>query len=83
MRALSYTESRSNYASVLDQVVDDREPVVITRAGRPSVAMIALDDLESLQETAYLLRCPANAERLLESIRELEAGGGTEHELDQ
>lgn len=81
MRAMSYTESRAHYAAVLDTVIEDRETVVVTRAGRPAVAMIALDELEALQETAYLLRSPANASRLLESISQLEAGQGRERAL--
>jgi len=81
MRVMSYTESRAHYAAVLDTVIEDRETVVVTRAGRPAVAMIALDELEALQETAYLLRSPANASRLLESISQLEAGQGRERAL--
>ncbi|WP_446663702.1 type II toxin-antitoxin system Phd/YefM family antitoxin [Flexivirga sp. B27] len=81
MKTMSYTESRSKYAEVLDSVVDDREEVVITRAGHEPAVIVSLDDYESLKETAYLLRSPANARRLLASIDELEAGGGAEREL--
>jgi antitoxin YefM len=62
-------------------VVDDREEVVITHAGHESVVIASLDDYESLKETAYLLRSPANARRLLASIERLEDGQGTHHEL--
>lgn len=81
MRTMSYTESRARYAEVLVSVVDDREEVVITRAGREPAVIVSLDDYESLKETAYLLRSPANARRLLASIEELESGRGVEREL--
>ncbi|WP_417715013.1 type II toxin-antitoxin system Phd/YefM family antitoxin [Pseudonocardia nematodicida] len=81
MRTMSYTESRARYAETLSSVVDDREEVVITRAGHEAVVMIALDDYESLKETAYLLRSPENARRLLSSIDRLENGGGSTRDL--
>lgn len=81
MKTMTYTESRARYAEVLDSVVDDREEVVITRAGREPAVILSLDDYESLKETAYLLRSPANARKLLASIDELEAGDGVEREL--
>lgn len=81
MRTMSYSESRANYAATLDAVVDDREEVIITRAGHEPVVIVALDEYESLKESAYLLRNPANARRLLASIERLESGGGAEHDL--
>lgn len=78
---MTYSESRAKYAETLNAVVDDREEVIITRAGHDPVVMVALEDYESLKETAYLLRSPANARRLLASIERLEGGSGTEHEL--
>lgn len=81
MKTMTYTESRRRYAEVLDDVVNDREEVVITRAGHEPAVIVSLDDYESLKETAYLLRSPANARRLLESIDELESGRGEEREL--
>ena len=81
MRTHSYSESRANYAATLDSVLDDREEVIITRAGRDPVVIVALDDYESLKESAYLLRTPSNARRLLQAIDDLEAGTGTEHDL--
>ena len=81
MKILSYTESRANYAQVLDEVVNNREETIITRAGHEPVVIVSLADYESLRETAYLLRSPANARRLLDSIENLENGGGTHHSL--
>jgi antitoxin YefM len=82
MKTLTYSESRANYAATLDAVTDDREEVVITRAGHEPVVIVALDDYESLKETAYLLRSPANARRLLGSIERLASGEGAERQLD-
>lgn len=81
MKTLSYTESRAHYAEVLDSVVNDREEVVITRAGHDPVVIVSLEDYEALRETAYLMRSPANARRLLDAMERLEAGQGHEHEL--
>lgn len=81
MRTMTYSESRARYAETLNAVTDDREEVVITRAGRDPVVMVALDDYESLKETAYLLRSPENARRILGAIQRLEAGEGEQHDL--
>lgn len=81
MKTLSYTESRARYAEVLDSVVNDREEVVITRAGHEPVVIMSLADFESLRETAYLMRSPANARRLLDAMERLEAGDGERHDL--
>ncbi|WP_217222757.1 type II toxin-antitoxin system Phd/YefM family antitoxin [Streptomyces anulatus] len=81
MRTMTYTESRAKYAETLNAVVDDREEVVVTRAGHEPVVIVALDEYESLKETAYQLRSPENARRLLASIDRLENGGGTVREL--
>ncbi|MFD0551955.1 type II toxin-antitoxin system Phd/YefM family antitoxin [Streptomyces sp. NPDC054871] len=81
MRTMTYTESRAKYAETLNAVTDDREEVIVTRAGREPVVIVALEEYESLKETAYLLRSPENARRLLASIDRLESGGGTVREL--
>ncbi|MDN5655743.1 MAG: type II toxin-antitoxin system prevent-host-death family antitoxin [Kocuria sp.] len=83
MKTMSYSESRARYAETLDAVTNDREEVIINRAGHDPVVMVSLDDYESLKETAYLLRNPANARRLLASIDHLENGGGTRQELTE
>ena len=81
MKTMSYTESRARYAEVLDGVTNDREEVVITRAGHDPVVIVSLADYESLKETAYLMRSPANARRLLDAMERLEAGQGQAHDL--
>ena len=64
----TYTQARDNLAKLLDQVTHNREVVVIRRRGEEEVALVAAAELESLMETAYLLRSPANAERLLSAL---------------
>jgi len=65
----------------MDKVCDDHAPVIITRKNDRSVVMMSLDDYQALEETAYLLRSPRNARRLLESIVELNAGSGKRRTL--
>ena len=82
MRATSITTLRKNLAAEIDSVNDDHEPLIITReGGKPSAVLMSLEDFASWQETNYLLKSPKNAERLLESIAELEAGKGVERAL--
>lgn len=81
MKTMSYTESRARYAEVLDSVIDDREEIVITRAGHEPVVIVSLADFESLRETAYLMRSPANARRLLDAMERLEASDGQVRDL--
>jgi antitoxin YefM len=83
MNAITYTAARANLARTMDRVCQDHEPIIITRNSDQSVVMLSLDDYSALEETAYLLRSPANARRLLESIAELEQGGGTERVLEE
>jgi len=81
MDAIPYSHARSQLAKTMEKVCDDHAPIIITRKNQRSVVMISLEDYQALEETAYLLRSPKNARRLLESVVELEAGGGTEREL--
>ena len=81
MEKLTYNELQQTLEKTMDKVCADRTPLVITREQKPAVVIMSLDDYQSFQETSYLLRSPKNAQRLLESIRELEAGGGREQEL--
>ena len=78
---MTYTALRNNLAKTMDQVCDDHEPVTVTRSNARPVVILSLEDYKALEETAYLLRSPKNLQRLLESITELESGGGIEREL--
>ena len=82
MNAISYTAARENLASTMDRVCADHSPVIITRNRDQSVVMLSLEDFESLEETAYLMRSPANAKRLLEAIHALESGNGVVRDID-
>lgn len=81
MDAITYTTARANLASTMDRVCNDHEALIITRNGEQSVVMLSLEDFKSLEETAYLLRSPANAKRLLAAVEALGAGKGKERKL--
>jgi len=81
MDAMTYTTLRANLASTMDRVCDDHEALIITRNGDQAVVMLSLEDYKALEETAYLLRTPANAKRLLSAAAQLDADQGTEREL--
>jgi antitoxin YefM len=81
MDVLTYTDARANLAGVMDRVVDDRTHVIVTRQKAEPVVMISLSEWNAMAETMHLLGSRANAERLRESIRQIEAGDSTEHEL--
>jgi antitoxin YefM len=65
---LTYTQARAKLAALFDKVINDREVVIIRRRGTEDVALISAAELTSLMETAYLLRSPKNAERLLTAL---------------
>ncbi|MBI4754066.1 MAG: type II toxin-antitoxin system prevent-host-death family antitoxin [Betaproteobacteria bacterium] len=72
----TYSQARERLATLMDRATEDREIVVVRRRKGEAVAMIAADELQSLMETAHLLRSPANAERLLNALaRALRAEG--------
>ncbi|HYN45393.1 MAG TPA: type II toxin-antitoxin system prevent-host-death family antitoxin [Allosphingosinicella sp.] len=81
MKAISYSEARENLKSVIDRVVADHAPIAITRQRGEGAVLVSESDWASIEETLYLLRSPANAARLLDAIRGLDAGEGEEHEL--
>jgi len=81
MDAISYTSARANLAKTMEKVCTDHAPVIITRKSENPVVMMSLEDYQAMEETTYLLRSPANARQLLESIAELEAGNGIERAL--
>jgi len=73
MDAISYTAARANLSKTMEQVCNDHAPTIITRKWKPPVVMLSLEDFQAMEETSYLLRSPANARNLLESITKLEA----------
>lgn len=81
MDTMTYTAARAQLASAMDRVCNDHEALIITRNSEQAVVMLSLEDYKALEETAYLLRTPANATRLLASITQLNAGKGVEREL--
>ncbi len=74
MRTLNYTTVRQNLASAIDDVVNDHTPLIITKGSDKAVVMMSLEDWNAWQETMYLLRSPANAERLLGAVRDFDEG---------
>ena len=82
MKAITYTAAREGLASTMDQVCRDRAPVVITRNRDQAVVLMSLDDYQEMEETAHLLRSPANARRLLAAIQQLESGKGKARAVD-
>lgn len=81
MRAITYTEARQNLAQTMASVAANFEPVLITRNKGENCVLMSYEQYSSLEETAYLMRSPANAQRLLESVAELKQGKGIEREL--
>ena len=81
MTSITYTEAREKLADTIKRVCRDQDPVIITRKREDAVVMMSLAEYESLTETAYLLRSPRNARRLLDSMKELEGGRGTKRKL--
>jgi antitoxin YefM len=78
----TYTSAREQLATLIDRVTKDREVIVIQRRGSEDVAMIAADELASLTETAYLLRSPVNAERILSALARALKNEGETQSLD-
>lgn len=81
MDAKSYSSVRKDLAKTMEKVCDDHSPIIITRKNARAVVMMSLDDYNSIEETAYLLRSPANAKRLRESIKQGEEGKVAHHDL--
>ena len=81
MDVLTYSDTRARLREVMDRVVEDRMPVVVTRRRGESVVMVSLADWSAMEETLHLVSSPANAQRLAAAICQLEAGAGSEHQL--
>jgi len=76
MSTITYSMARDHLAEVWDKTVSTREPVVVSRRGTESIVLLPLEEWEGLQETAHLLRSPANAKRLLAALNRLDHGEG-------
>ncbi|HEX3700878.1 MAG TPA: type II toxin-antitoxin system prevent-host-death family antitoxin [Phenylobacterium sp.] len=83
MNVLNYSDTRARLKEVMDQVVEDRTPVVVTRKRGEAVVMVSLADWNAMEATLHLMSSPANARRLTEGVRQLDAGEGSEHELHE
>ena len=70
----TYTQARAHLAALCDQVTNDQQPIIIKRRNAEAVAIVALAELYSLEETAHLLRSPKNAERLLTALQKAQTG---------
>ena len=81
MDAISYSSARKNLVKTMEKVCDDHSPVIVTRKNARPVVMMSLEDYNAIEETAYLLRSPANAERLRQSINQAEDGKIAHHDL--
>lgn len=81
MDTVTYSHTRQHLAEIMDRVNDDHAPVLITRQNGRAAVMISLDEYNALEETAYLLRSPKNARRLMASVEQLRGDGGTERNL--
>jgi antitoxin YefM len=81
MDVLSYSDTRARLKEVMDRVVEDRTPVVVTRQSGEAVVMVSLADWKAMEETLHLLSSPRNAERLKSAVRQLDAGRGKKRDL--
>nr|WP_314687874.1 YoeB-YefM toxin-antitoxin system antitoxin YefM [uncultured Pantoea sp.] len=81
MKAINYSEARQNLSATMLQTVEDRVPVLITRQNGESCVLMSLEEYNSLEETAYLLRSLKNARRLMDSIESLKSGNGMERDV--
>lgn len=81
MDVLNFSETRAKLKAVMDQVVRDRTPVVISRKNGEAVVMVSLADWNATEETTHLLSQKVNADRLAAAIASLDAGKGEEREL--
>ncbi|ADU71828.1 YoeB-YefM toxin-antitoxin system antitoxin YefM [Pantoea sp. At-9b] len=83
MRTITYSEARQHLSETMMKTVEDRAPILITRQNGDDCVLMSLEEYNSLEETAYLLRSPANAKRLMNSIESLRNGNTIEKEIDE
>ena len=82
MDVITYTDARASLKDVMDRVIHDRVEVVVTRRNREAVVMISLDEYNAIQETLHLQKSPENVRLLQAAISQLDAGKGTERDID-
>ena len=83
MDAISYTAARANLAKTIDKVNEDHAPIIITRQKGKSAVLISLDDFNAYEETAFLMRNPNNAERLLKAVQSVDKGHHKTREISE
>lgn len=81
MEIINYSEARQNFKAVLDRVINDRDCTVITRGGVEDAVIMSKSHYDSIMETLYLMRSPANARHLIEAIDRDRAGEFEQHDL--
>jgi len=81
MDSINYSELRANLKTTMDRVSENHEPVIITRKNRSNLVLLSYEDYSAIEETAYLLRSPKNAQRLRKSIKSFNEGKGLEREI--
>jgi len=81
MDVITFTDTRQNLKDVMDRVVEDHAPIVVTRQKAESVVIVSLADWNAMEETARLLSSPNNAARLADAVAQLDAGKGAERDL--
>ena len=81
MDVITYSDTRAKLKEVMDRVVEDHRPVVITRQKAEAVVMVSLADWNAMEETLHLLSSPTNAARLAEAVGDLESGKGAVRSL--
>lgn len=81
MRTVHFSDARNNLKAIIDQTIEDADAILITRRDAPNAVIMSQEQYDSLMETMYLLRSPANASRLAQSIENLRRGKSTERPL--
>ena len=81
MESITYTAVRNNLSKTMDKVNKDHAPVIITRQNGKAAVLMSLEDFNAYEETAYLFRSPANAERLIKAIQDVEKNHIRERKL--
>ena len=78
--AISASEARKTLFPLIERVNEDHTPIEIV-SKRGNAVLVSKEDWDSIVETNYLLRSPANAKHLMESVEQWRAGRVTERDL--